>query len=67
MIAESEDVKQIAHIVDNIVVNVSLWDGESEWESSDLIVEIPKDIPVGIGWGYINNSFVDNRPTEENQ
>ena len=57
-------MKQMAHIADGKVVNVSLWDGVSEWHPDEQVIEIPQDQVVGIGWDYVNNSFVDNRPVE---
>jgi hypothetical protein len=57
-------MKQIAHIIDGKVVNVSLWDGVTEWEPVEQIVEIPENSFAGIGWDYVNKKFVDNRPVE---
>jgi hypothetical protein len=59
-------LKNMAHVVDGVVVNVSLWDGKSDWESSQEVVEIPADSFAGIGWDYVDGEFVDNRPAEEN-
>lgn len=59
------NIKNMAQILDGIVVNVSLWDGISEWNPEHNIVEIPEDSHAGIGWSYINNEFIDNRQKEE--
>jgi hypothetical protein len=59
MINNLENLKTYAHIFDGKVVNVSLWDSAPEDSS---LVEIPKSIQAGIGWDYINEKFVDNRP-----
>lgn len=64
-IVEPENVKRMAHIVDGKVVNVSLWDGESNWTPVEEVVEIPEGIIAGIGWDYIDGEFVDNRPVED--
>lgn len=71
-------MKYMAHIVEGKVVDVSLWDGLSEWEPGDDLVEIPlieffdeetgetRTMPsAGIDWDYIDGSFVDNRPRPE--
>jgi len=63
-IQEPENLKQYAHIVDGTVVNVSLWDGESDWTPAEEIIEIPEGISAGIGWDYIDGEFIDNRPVQ---
>ena len=63
-IVEPENLKHMAHIVDNKVVNLSLWDGESDWTPAEKVVEIPEGITAGIDWDYINGEFIDNRPKE---
>jgi hypothetical protein len=63
-IVEPENLKHMAHIVDGKVVNVSLWDGESDWTPAEEIVEIPEGVTAGIGWDYVDGDFVDNRPVE---
>ena len=55
----------MAHIVDGKVVNVSLWDGETQWTPAEEVVEIPEGVTAGIGWDHIDGEFVDNRPVEE--
>lgn len=58
-------MKKMAHIVDDKVVNVSLWDGESAWEATEEVVEIPEGVGAGIDWDYVDGEFVDNRPVPE--
>jgi hypothetical protein len=58
-------MKTYAHIVDGKVVNVSLWDGVTEWHPTEDVVEIPEGIAAGIDWDYVDGEFVDNRPTDE--
>ena len=48
--------KTYAVIENNTVVNVVLWDGESEW-SPDNGVAIPAADGVGIGWSYADGAF----------
>lgn len=55
-------MKKIAHIVNKNVVNVSLWDGVTQWESLEQTVEIPAGSRAGVGWDYVDGEFVDNRP-----
>jgi hypothetical protein len=61
-IQEPENLKRYAHIVDGKVVNVSIWDGESEWNPEEEIVELPYGSTAGIDWDYIDGEFIDNRP-----
>jgi hypothetical protein len=64
-IQEPENLKNMAHIVDGVVVNVSLWDGKTKWEPAEEIVEIPEGTIAGIGWDWDGKKFVDNRPQPE--
>jgi hypothetical protein len=54
--------KSYAHIKDNKVVNVIVWDGESELSYADELVEIVDN--AGIDWDYIDGQFIDNRPKD---
>ena len=63
-ITETDNLKTFAHIVDGKVVNVSLWDGESDWTPAEEVVEIPEGVTAGIDWDYVDGEFVDNRPVE---
>jgi uncharacterized membrane protein len=51
---------EYAHIKDNKVINVILWDGESELSYSDELVLLTNN--AGIDWDYIDGEFIDNRP-----
>lgn len=55
-------MKKMAHVVDGKVVDISLWDGVSEWSPGETIVEIEDNVSAGIGWDYVDGEFVDNRP-----
>ncbi|BBQ83945.1 tail fiber assembly protein [Klebsiella sp. WP3-W18-ESBL-02] len=48
--------KTYAVIKNNTVVNVVLWDGESEW-SPDNGIAIPAANGVGIGWLYADGNL----------
>jgi hypothetical protein len=61
VVVEEIIVKQYAHVVDGIVVNVSLRSDSTQLKENELIIEIPKDIPAGIGWDYVDGTFIDNR------
>jgi hypothetical protein len=43
-------MNRYAHIEDETVTNVSLWDGVTPWEPGCEILELPDDSPVGPGW-----------------
>jgi len=58
-------MRTYAHIVDGKVVNVSVWDGEAPYTPVEQLIEIPEGVTAGIGWDYIDNKFVDNRPKTE--
>ena len=55
--------KSYALIKDNKVVNVILWDGESELSYVDELVPLTEN--AGIDWDYIDGKFLDNRPKSE--
>ena len=55
-------MKKMAHIVDGKVINVSLWDGQSDWEHAEEGVEIVGGVSASIGWAWDGKKFVDNRP-----
>jgi hypothetical protein len=52
--------KTYAIIENEKVVNVVIWDGESDWLHEGEAVELTG--PGGIDWDYIDGEFVDNRP-----
>jgi hypothetical protein len=58
-------MKMYAEIVDGRIANVILWDGKTEFNPGMELVEIPEGSPAGIGWDYLNQKFVDNRPEPE--
>jgi len=59
------DIKRYAHIEDDLVTNVSLWDGETPWNPECEIIELPDDSPVGPGWTRDGEEFMPPPPTEE--
>lgn len=48
--------KTYAVIENNIVVNVAIWDGESEWSPDNGVAILAAD-GVGIGWSYAEGVF----------
>lgn len=49
---------RFAHIENGVVTNVSLWDGETEWNPNCEVVKLEDVSPVSIGWSYIESQFV---------
>jgi len=49
-----------AHIKDNKVINVIVWDGESELSYANELVLLTDN--AGIDWDYVDGQFIDNRP-----
>ena len=60
-IQEPENLKTYAHIIEGKVVNVVIWDGESDLPFADKLVELTDN--AGIDWDYKDGKFTDNRPT----
>lgn len=55
-----------AVIVGDIVVNMVVWDGETEWHPSEgFAVKVPDDSYVSIGWKYIDGVFINPLSTVE--
>jgi hypothetical protein len=46
-------IKRYAEIENDLIVNVSVWDGETIWETGKEIIELPDDSLMGIGWKRI--------------
>jgi hypothetical protein len=65
-IEEPENLKSYALVIEDKVVNVCLWDGETDWTPEGEVVLIPESSSAGIGWDYIDNEFIDNRPAPIN-
>jgi hypothetical protein len=45
-----ENIKRWAHIENETVTNVSLWDGVTPWDAGCEVVELPDGSPVGPGY-----------------
>ena len=59
-----------AMIKDGVVVNVSLWDGDTfKWQPPEGVLCVPAPDHVGIGWGYVNDEWhapiVSNEQAQE--
>jgi hypothetical protein len=48
-----------AHIKNNKVINIIVWDGELELSYDDELVLLTNN--AGINWDYIDGTFIDNR------
>jgi hypothetical protein len=59
------DVKRYAHIEDETVTNVSLWDGETPWDPGCEIVELPEGSRVGPGWTRVDGEWVEPPSSSE--
>ncbi len=56
--------KKIYAVVNNgVVVNIAVWDGESEWKPTDGIA-VPAEEGVGIGWLYDGEKIIKPADTE---
>jgi hypothetical protein len=62
-IEEPNNLKAYALIEDAKVVNVIVWDGESELPFANKLIQLTDN--AGIDWDYIDGEFVDNRPIPE--
>ena len=54
-------VSNWAMIQDSVVVNVCIWDGDTNtWQPPEgyLMVVIPEGSGVGIGWGWDGTNFI---------
>jgi hypothetical protein len=47
-------------LVDNtgLVVNVIVWDGESDWQPPEGLTAVLITGNAGIGWSYIDGEFI---------
>lgn len=62
------DIKTYAVInqQSNIVDNVILWDGVSDWRPPvGFYVQSLEGTEAGIGWTYTSGKFIDTRPVPE--
>jgi hypothetical protein len=50
---------------DNLVINVVLWDGESDWNPDAQTIELTDHAGVGIGWKWNGTTFDDVRPASD--
>jgi len=56
-----------AVVKDGIVINIVVWDGETEWQPDEGYA-VKTDGSVGIGWLYDGNDFTpppESMPTQE--
>ena len=77
---EPDNLYHHAHVVDGVVVNVSVWDGIQPYDPGDGVEMVPlpytdevdedtgetvRRYQGGIGWTFRDGEFVDERPVEE--
>jgi hypothetical protein len=60
----ANEVCRYAHVKNGAVVNVSLWDGSSDYKppKGETLHQLEDDSPVGPGWSFKDGGFVDERP-----
>jgi hypothetical protein len=53
-----------AHVINNEVTNVSLWDGVTPWTPNDssTLHPLEDDSPVGPGWQFVDGEWVAPEP-----
>ena len=60
-IQEPDNIKNYALVENGKVINVVIWNGESDLPYADKLVELTDN--AGIDWDYKDGKFIDNRPT----
>ena len=61
------EVKRYAIVSGGQVVNVTLWDGETEWAPPEGQEAIPCPEEVGIGWSYADGDWTAPEPSSEQE
>ena len=46
-----------AHIADDQIINVIIWDGEERYEAEGELLAVPDDSPLGIGWTRVDGEW----------
>ncbi|TXK17414.1 hypothetical protein [Homoserinibacter sp. GY 40078] len=54
-----------AQVVEGLVVNVVIWDGEAPYGPEGQLVLPGTDMPVGIGWRYEGGAWIAPQIIEE--
>lgn len=57
--------KTYAVINDNIVTNLVLWDGVSQWATSDTLIEVTNGTDCAVGYSYVDGNFIPAIPQSE--
>lgn len=65
---EPDNLRNYAHVVEGVVINVSVWDGVQPYEPGDGVAMVPLPYTTdadgtiayqgGIGWTYVDGAFV---------
>lgn len=57
--------KRYAIVVGDVIVNMVVWDGVTDWHPEEgCAVLVPDTVSAMIGWKYINGEFIDTTQTE---
>lgn len=72
-----ENLRHYAHVVNNVVVNISVWDGIQPYTPAPGVEMVPLPFTEdetgtrryvgGIGWDYLDGEFIDNRPAADEE
>lgn len=52
-------MNKYAIVINGTVVNVALWDGETDWQPDGEFIQLDDDSRVGPGWAYVEGTFVE--------
>lgn len=55
-------MNRYAIIENGVVVNVVLWDGQTQWADSQAAILLPAGSPVGPGYTYDGTNFTAPPP-----
>lgn len=51
-------IKTFAIIQNDKVINLISWNGKDEYNTQNILVEIPEGVSVSIGDTYLNGEFI---------
>lgn len=58
-------IHRYAHIENNIVINVSLFDDTSDFIFDSEVIKLNDEDKIGIGWSMVNGQWVKPEVIEE--
>ena len=65
----ADQTNRWAVIEGDSIVNVVVWDGQSDWSPPEgmTLASLADHPHAGIGWDYVDGEFVDNRPDDDDE